>query len=141
MDSVHAEERDVAMTFLEFEYKVLSRVRFTKAEYTLLITLAQGHYDSTCLAAGLGIGEQVRGHTGLRNGFIAQLKLFPTTPQYSDVTWSWSEFDLTMKVLEQRTYLKKPIERATADGLARIVSSVMNGMNVEYRQLLKRGKN
>lgn len=45
------------MKFEAFDYKVLAKVTFTRAEYAALIKLAKAHYDQTCASAGLVASE------------------------------------------------------------------------------------
>jgi hypothetical protein len=84
---------------IEFNYEVRAQVTFTRKEYEFLIASAKTHYDGTCKAAGLAIGEQ----GAQENGFLAQLRLFPTDKAFTRVTWPFSRFDLCMKILEPTT--------------------------------------
>ena len=76
----------------KFRYDISVEVSFTKEEIALLIATARSHYDMTCREAGYAAGEN-----GYRfNGFIAQLRLFPSLPP----VWTTRQLDLSMKILE-----------------------------------------
>lgn len=83
------------MELQRLHYTVTAEVKFTDEEIDFLIGRAKTHYDWTCQAAGLSIAEG-----GQTNGFIAQLKLFPTLA----AVWTFRELDLTLKVLEMRDF-------------------------------------
>ena len=82
--------------FIEFSYEVKATVTFTRKEYEFLIEAAKSHYDEVCKAAGLAIGEQ----DSKENGFLAQLRLFPTDKAFTKVVWPFRNFDISMKILE-----------------------------------------
>jgi hypothetical protein len=116
------------MEFKGYTYKVSAEVKFTKQETELLVELAKGHYDGACKLAGCAIGAD-----GAReNGFIAQLVLFPSK---LPIVWAFREFDLTMKVLEQRRYLNDTEKRKIVDGLAERIGDVMEGIGSEAARL------
>lgn len=129
------------MKFNKFQHEVRAEVTFTKEEYEFLIELAKLHYDNTCREAGLLIGEVHQHEPSMfsypveatRNGFLAQLKLFPTTPEYTAVIWPFSHFDITMKILEQRDYLPKQLD--LANKIASDIMRVLRGINEEYKRL------
>ena len=96
------------MTSVEYDYQVGLKVSFTREEAFALIDLAKMHYDQECVAAGLVINEQhSTWGSGKENGFLARLTLF-SKPLDKEVrvVWPFHNFDVTLKILEQRRYLK-----------------------------------
>ena len=84
------------MTSGKFRYDISVEVSFTKEEIALLIATARSHYDMTCREAGYAAGEN-----GYRfNGFIAQLRLFPSLPP----VWTTRQLDLSMKIMEMAVH-------------------------------------
>lgn len=128
------------MKFQKFNYDVKATVAFTRAECHDLVELAKTHYDATCVEAGLKRGESHR-KVGVadKNGFLAQL-LMCSKPLDTEVTatWPFSNFDITLKILEQRGMLrhKGGNERMRRyDALWARMCEVCDGINTEWRRL------
>jgi hypothetical protein len=124
-----------------FEYKVSVLVKFTTEEVSTLIHLAKLHYDSTCVEAGLNCGERhPKVGEARSNGFLVVLRLFP-----GPRAWTFSECDLTMKILEQRAQLgwggrADDLHRlAIADKLNTQVRGVMSLIVEEHGRITKGG--
>jgi len=125
------------MKFKEFSYKVEAVVTFTKAEAEVLVTLANHHYDSTCVASGLSSGEShPKVGTAATNGFLAQLKLFP-----GSTVWSFRNFDLALKVLEGRGICDRAgiLTKTQAFAAGRLnteLNAMCDALNAEYTRLV-----
>jgi hypothetical protein len=126
-------------SFVKFAYTVEAEVTFTKEEYLLLIELAKMHYDYTCQNAGLKGGEYhpKRCSESRENGFLVQLEMFPTTPEYTTTVWPFRNFDITMKILEQRHMMSY----SSTEILNRIfveISKIMHQIQDEHMALCRR---
>lgn len=117
------------MNFESWHYTVSAEVTFTKQEYEALIELAKRHYDSACRDAGLRSGETDKFGTANKNGFLAQLAMFPTTETTSTVIWPFRSFDIVLKILEMWPY--SPDLRQHAETYRRLDS----GIHVLLRQM------
>lgn len=97
------------MNLERLQYRVEAEVRFTPEEVEYLIARAQVHYDATCRAAGMSYEDGAR-----ENGFIKQLKLFPSK---HGVVWTFRQLDITLKILENfaGNYGDLPIRRKLAN--------------------------
>lgn len=133
------------MDFKSFNYHVEAEVTFTKEEYLTLIALAKLHYDATCIEAGLKRDEYHKklGSLARGNGFLALLEIFPTTDEYTTVIWPTRNFDITMKILEQRSMIalgspdeERQRQRAICDKVAADISKVWGSINREYKRLM-----
>jgi hypothetical protein len=94
------------MDLKRFVYEVKAEVSLNKDEYLALIKLAKLHYDPTCRKAALCCGDVVGFSVAKENGFLAQMELFPTTPDCSVQLWSLDQFDTVQKILEYRSHLR-----------------------------------
>lgn len=127
------------MKFESFDYKVSAELTFARAEYLALIDLAKAHYDDKCREAGLVIGEHGQhGEVGRVNGFLAQLRLFPSCAEATTVVWTSDKVDLTLKILEMRwTFYPAGAERAMCDRLNSELFDAFDKIRTEYARLTK----
>lgn len=106
-------------------YRVEAEVRFTPEEVDFLIERAKSHYDDTCRAAGMSYEDGAR-----ENGFIKQLKLFPS--KAAGVTWTFRQLDLTLKILEMRSH-----NEFLRMKLANELNMICDTINKRYEDLKK----
>ena len=131
------------MKLNRLHYIVEAGVTFTRVEAKALVDLAKMHYDCTCVSAGLKSGEVGKFGRAMQNGFLAQLLMFKTT-----VIWPFRNFDITLKILEQRTLLYHGImdkaELAAAKKLLEPLNvklnSICDALNAEYVRMDVHGK-
>lgn len=147
------------MNFNGFQYDIEATITFEREEYETLIELAKMHYDATCREAGYKAGELDRYNVpAAKNGFLAQLELFPDTQEgtgmlfngkpavkldVSTATWSFRNLDLTMKILEQRDMLtwgkgeEGQKKLAICDRVAHDILVIMRRIKTEYERIQK----
>ncbi len=87
------------MNIESLRYELRAELKFTRTEINYMIKRCKEHYDGVCQAAGFSIQEG-----GFQNGFIAQLKMFPTTKTYTVAVWTFNQIDITLKVLEYKDF-------------------------------------
>jgi hypothetical protein len=121
----------------EFRYRVELEVSFTLEEAKALCALAVLHYDATCRAAGCSIGDVVNAERHLKNGFLAQLTMFP--PRSLTATWKFHEFDLTAKILEQLSWTVSTNhgQWQVLEPLTTQILAAMTAISKEYDRLHK----
>lgn len=132
------------MKLLGFQYDVQARVEFTRAEAEALVKLAKQHYDAECVAAGLQIGEpHPKVGAGRENGFLTVVLLrmdgHKDPTDTVDTTWPFRYFDITLKILEQRTSAFQTAggvkERLLYDNLNAKIHKVCDAVQAEHARL------
>lgn len=123
-------------------YVVEAEVTFTRQEAEALVRLAKMHYDVTCVAAGVKIGEESKFGPGLENGFLAQLLMFRLNP-----VWPFRNFDITLKILEQRSMLYASLSHRDEAAARKLfeplnvkMHSICDVLNAEYARMDAHGE-
>ena len=128
------------MKFQKFSYEVKATVVFTRSECHDLVKLAKVHYDAVCVEAGLKRGEShYKVGVADKNGFLAQMLMFSKPLDLEVVaTWPFANFDITLKILEQRDMLRHTANNERMrryDGLWARIHEVCDGINAEWKRL------
>lgn len=109
-----------------FEYKVLAKVKLTRAEHTLLMECSARHYDSYCRTIGKA------GEKSFLYGWQWQFESGPPDPKEEiEVTGTFRDFDTLAKVTEQLAVR----ERAEVTELHMKLREVLDDINTEFRRL------
>jgi hypothetical protein len=129
------------MKFEKFCYSVLASVTFTKQEVKAMIKLSGYHYDATCIAAGLCIGEQHPKYgTAHKNGLLAIMAMtMDDERKETTQTFQFKDLDLMLKILEQRALLMDTNvkERLLYVGLSTKINAICSALEAEHVRLTK----
>lgn len=114
----------------DFNYRLRLEVQFTKRELELLMLMSKNHYDSECRAASYS--KHVMGSEGF---------LMSAVMSGRQQLWTFAEFDLSAKILEQKHLPPYVDSLAVAQELTTRMNQAMSALSEEFTRLNKKGDN